>query len=350
MEKNIENWRKKIDNIDIKILQLLENRMEFVEKIGKEKIKKNINIYNPQREKEILQNLHKVPKNFLTNQAIDIIFREIFAISRNLETPEKIAFLGSMGDHTHQMARKKFGIISEYIATNNPATLTSLIKNKQAKYAIFPLKNTPSGMQKEILSLLLKEEIKIIATLSLSPSFVIASKNPAIQIKKIYTQNSDLIHCQNFLESKKLKNFTLFTLDSYTDFIEHQEEKDVGIFCSEFFATLYQLPILFKNIEHKNTMHFFMISDCITLPSKKDKTSAFLIPKTHNKIKDLIDLLQDLQNQNKNLLKIDSTFVDIDDLCGFYLEFEGHGDEENLRKLFEKKGEILKWLGSYPYN
>ncbi|MCE3038550.1 bifunctional chorismate mutase/prephenate dehydratase [Helicobacter anatolicus] len=350
MEENIENWRKKINNIDTKILHLLENRMKFVEKIGKEKIKKNINIYNPQREKEILQNLHKVPKNFLTNQAIDIIFQEIFAISRNLEAPEKIVFLGSIGDHTHQIARKKFGAISEYIATNNPSTLTSLLKNKQAKYAIFPLKHTSSGIQKEILSLLLKEEIKIIATLSLSPSFVFASKNPAIQIKKIYIKNSDLIHCQTFLESKKIKNFTLSILDSYTDFIEYQEEKDAGIFCSEFFATLYHLPILFKNIGHTNTMHFFMIGDYITSPSKKDKTSACLIPKTHNKIKDLVDLLQDLENQNKNLLKIDSCFVDTDDLCGFYLEFEGHRDEENLQKLFKKKGEILKWLGSYPYN
>jgi chorismate mutase len=50
--------RKKIDGIDKEISKLLRNRLEIVEKIGKNKTENNIKLKSQKREKEILEQLN----------------------------------------------------------------------------------------------------------------------------------------------------------------------------------------------------------------------------------------------------------------------------------------------------
>ena len=82
-ENNIQNLRDQIDKLDDQLLELLDTRMEYVKKIGFQKIKNNMSIYRPDREKEILTRLKKNKTLHLDSKAIDAIFLEIFAISRN---------------------------------------------------------------------------------------------------------------------------------------------------------------------------------------------------------------------------------------------------------------------------
>ena len=44
------------------------------------------------------------------------IFLEIFAVARNLELPERIAYLGPEGSFTHQAAESRFGAMSDYLS------------------------------------------------------------------------------------------------------------------------------------------------------------------------------------------------------------------------------------------
>ncbi len=54
-------------------------------------------IYRPEREKEILDRLKSLNDGYLNDDAIEAIFLEIFAVTRNIELPEKIAYLGPEG-------------------------------------------------------------------------------------------------------------------------------------------------------------------------------------------------------------------------------------------------------------
>lgn len=51
---NIPTYRKKIDQIDQKILKLLSQRVKIVEQVGLYKKERGIKIKDPRREKEIL--------------------------------------------------------------------------------------------------------------------------------------------------------------------------------------------------------------------------------------------------------------------------------------------------------
>ena len=54
---NIKELRTKIDKIDSDILQLLDERMDFVHEIGLIKSASKESVYRPEREKEIIERL-----------------------------------------------------------------------------------------------------------------------------------------------------------------------------------------------------------------------------------------------------------------------------------------------------
>ena len=68
--------RNNIDIIDNKILKLLNQRASFAKKTTK--FKPN-NIYDPKREKEVLNNLSKNKSDHLSDQSIKQIYGEILS-------------------------------------------------------------------------------------------------------------------------------------------------------------------------------------------------------------------------------------------------------------------------------
>ena len=89
---NLDDLRIGINELDNELLKLLNRRMEFVKEVGRVKQHDGSSIYRPEREKEIIERLTNQSDGELTRDAIEAIFMEIFAVSRNLELPERVAF------------------------------------------------------------------------------------------------------------------------------------------------------------------------------------------------------------------------------------------------------------------
>jgi len=114
----LDDLRKKIDTIDDKLLKLYNERMEYIHQVGELKNTKKEPIYRPERESAILNRLkqhNKISGGKLTDSAIDALFLELFAVARNLELPEAVAYLGPEASFTHQAAESKFGATSTYL-------------------------------------------------------------------------------------------------------------------------------------------------------------------------------------------------------------------------------------------
>jgi len=82
---DIAGWRNKIDEIDNKLLKLLNERASYAIEIGKIKKKEGIKIYDPAREDEIFKNLCNSNEGPFKNESITNIFRKIIEETKNVE-------------------------------------------------------------------------------------------------------------------------------------------------------------------------------------------------------------------------------------------------------------------------
>ena len=83
MESNINDYRNLITKIDTELLKLLSERFDISKKIGEYKKNNNIPIENKERESELLNFLKS--KEILKNEYIDLIWKDILFISKNIQ-------------------------------------------------------------------------------------------------------------------------------------------------------------------------------------------------------------------------------------------------------------------------
>ncbi len=82
---DIIEWRKRIDEIDIQLAILLCERSRCVIEIGKVKRRERLPVYDPLREKEILERVIKNNRGPLGNDALKRLFERIIDESRRVE-------------------------------------------------------------------------------------------------------------------------------------------------------------------------------------------------------------------------------------------------------------------------
>lgn len=350
---DLKDLRNQIDKIDDEILTLLDKRMGIVKEIGKLKLRSNTAIYHPKRENEIIERLINNQKNNITNKGIEAIYQEIFATSRYLELPERVAYLGPIGSFTHQVAVSKFGRVSEYISSINIESIFKSVENKSVKYGVIPIENNSNGIVSESLDYLAKYDVKIVAESNLSIHHSFASNEKLItNVKKIYSKDIAFGQCREFLNNYSLQDVELIPLDSTAKAAKiASETPNSAAICSSIAANLFNLPIMFENIQDNdnNITRFFIISDFKTNVTNNDKTSICAFINNSDKPGTLAKLLNDFNKKNINLVKLESRPLHKSKSFSFwfYIEFEGHIDDKNVYDIFNEKKDKLKWLGSY---
>ena len=85
---DIADWRKKIDAIDLKLVELINQRAAAAREIGKLKNDTNLPIYEPDREKLILENVKKANAGPLPDSEIQHVFERIIDVMRKLQQQE----------------------------------------------------------------------------------------------------------------------------------------------------------------------------------------------------------------------------------------------------------------------
>jgi chorismate mutase len=82
---DISHWRKRIDEIDTRLAELLSERSRCVIEIGKIKRKQHLPAYDPDREKEIFERIARNNQGPLENEALRRLFERILDESRRME-------------------------------------------------------------------------------------------------------------------------------------------------------------------------------------------------------------------------------------------------------------------------
>jgi chorismate mutase len=85
---DISDWREKIDDLDRKLASLLNERAAAVVEIGRLKRRLGMAIYEPNREREVIENVHRSSTGPLENTDLVKIYERLLDVMRNIQKRE----------------------------------------------------------------------------------------------------------------------------------------------------------------------------------------------------------------------------------------------------------------------
>jgi chorismate mutase/prephenate dehydratase len=348
----LDETRKKIDELDNKIIDLLNKRTELVLDIAKIKHAEGKEIYSPEREFEIYAKIDALSKGPLPADALKIIYREIMSAALSLEKELKIAYLGPEATFTHLAALSKFGSSVGYLSFPSISDVFLAVEKRHADYGVVPIENSTEGAVNHTLDMFVDSEIKICSEIMTEIRHNLMSNSKLKDIKKVYSKAEVFGQCRIWLETN-LPRVALIEMSSTTQAAQKaaQEEGSAAI-ASRLAASIYGLSIVEESIEDsaQNRTRFLVIGRKIPSPTGHDKTSILLSIK--DKVGALSDLLQPIKDNAINMTKIESrpSKKKAWDYF-FFIDLEGHIQDDLVKKTIqemEQHVKFLKVLGSYP--
>ena len=350
----LDDVRKRIDAIDTQLLELLAQRADCVHEVGEIKKREGLQIYAPEREQALLDELSRKNAGRLPEKSIKAIYREIMSAALALEDDLKIAYLGPEGTWTHQAAISKFGHSVAYSAQPNFAEVFDQVARRRADYGVVPIENSTEGAVNHTLDLFVDSPLHICAQILLRIEHCLMSAIPREEIKTLYSHPQVFGQCRNWI----LKHFPeadLVDVSSTSRAAEVAKEeaaRGAAALGGSLSAQLNDLEILESSIQDRatNTTRFLVISEKTCPPTGRDRTSILF--GVHDRPGSLVKALKCFDAFAIDMSKIESRPSRQKDWeYVFYVDVAGHCEDEKLADSLaelETHCSLVKILGSYP--
>lgn len=352
-KESVDGLRKKIDQADGKIVELLNQRASLARKIGLNKSLGKEEVYVPGREKEIYQRVSDLNRGPLSGPALHSIYREILSASRSLEASLKIAYFGPEATFTHMAAREKFGSSATFIPLASIPDVFQEVGQGRADYGVVPIENSTEGVVTHTLDMLVEADVRICAEASLEIHLYLLSRSGrAEDIQRIVSHPHALAQCRRWLSN----HFPAVRVDEAASTAQAAQmaaaDPELAAVASRLAKELYELQAVEENIEDQanNITRFLVIGERQPRPSGDDKTSIVFSVK--DEVGVLHRMLDPFAKNRINLTKIESRPLKHKPWeYLFFLDLEGHIKEPRIQraiKKLERSCLFIKVLGSYP--
>jgi chorismate mutase/prephenate dehydratase len=173
--------RQKIDEIDEKVLALLNDRARIVLEVGKVKREQRAELYAPAREQAIYTRLTASNQGPFPNEAVRSVFREIISASLSLEAPLKVAYLGPEATFTHMACTQRFGFSVSALPVESIKGVFDEVERGRVNFGVVPIENSNEGVVNHTLDMFIESPLKIFVETLLEISHHLLSKTGKIE-------------------------------------------------------------------------------------------------------------------------------------------------------------------------
>ena len=241
---DLKKIRVLIDKLDKQIIKLLNERGKLAQEIKKaKKISDNKNIFRPEREAQILRSLSKSNKGPLTDENLQIIFREIISSCLSLEKKLKVCCLGPEQSYSNIALTKFFGSAVEVNFHNSINSIFDDVNHGNVEFGVVPIENSNQGSIKLTLDHLIQEEIKICGEINLTIKHCLLSNSKNVSnIKKIYAHEQTFLQCNEWLTRNIPNAKRIFCTSNSAAAKKIQNVNSSAAIASESCSALYKIP------------------------------------------------------------------------------------------------------------
>lgn len=383
MMRELDELRKEIDEIDEKILQLYERRMETARQVGEWKKEKGMKVYDPMREKDLLDRKMSTLSDPGLKQGARGLFELLMRFSRQQqyavgamqETVKKAGFDGYLskvsasrepvesplvlyqgqpGAYGEEAAVRFFG---EDAQKSNRKDFESVFKSLHegvGDYGVVPIENNSTGSIGSVYDLLGKYGCFIVGEQVVPVDHcLMAPKGATLStITDVYSHEQGFQQSEPFLKGHEDWNRRMManTAES-ARFVKDCGEVTKAAIASRRAAEIYGLEILSESINFNTENHtrFAVVSKVMELREGSNKISTmFTISHESGSLHRMIAIFA---QRGMNLLKIESRPI-----IGktweylFFADLSGNLKSEGMESLiFElvEESHSFEVLGNY---
>jgi len=348
----LSELRDRIDYLDKKIVELLNERAKVVIDVGKAKQADGTPIYAPDRGQAVLKRIGEMNTGPLPQKTLQAIYRELMSGSFALEKPLRIGFLGPEGSFSHLAAERKFGASVEYRPLADIRAVFDEVARGHCDLGVVPIENNVGGGVIDTLDAFINGHVHICAEVLVEIHHNLLANCSPEGIKVIASKPEVFAQCRNWLSTSFNETQQVPVASSARAAEMASNEQGMAAIGSILAAELYGLKIIFANIEDNpnNMTRFFVISKTPAKRTGNDKTS--LLFTTAHKAGALVEVLNIFANHGINLTNIDTRPSQRRDWeYYFFVDAEGHYEDANFIKAVEEAKSHcgdLHVLGSFP--
>ncbi|MDF2514100.1 MAG: hypothetical protein K0S04_3966 [Herbinix sp.] len=367
--------REKIDEVDRKIVELIEERMKLAIDIAAYKRSVGKPIFDAAREEQKLASLTALTENEFNQRAIADLFKQIMSLSRRLQYTlldnmeglglteveqiaiyhnTKVAFFGERGSYTEQAMMEYFNSDINGIAMSTFKEVMQAIKEGKADYGVLPIENSSTGTLSDIYDLLAEYDNIIIGEHMVKIDHNLWGLPGAklCNIKRIYSHKQGLQQCSGFLQQRlNVKQIEGGSTSGSARLILEENDLTKAAIASKRAGEVFGLQLLQASIqdEDNNTTRFIVISNKKIYGKGADRTSiCFELP---HKSGSLYHMLSHFIYNNINMTKIESRPITGKAFAyRFFVDIEGGLDSpavKNALHCINEEAIEMKILGCY---
>ncbi|MGB4658396.1 MAG: prephenate dehydratase [Mobilitalea sp.] len=372
---DLQESRKKIDEVDRQIVELFEQRMKLTQDIADYKRSVGKPIYDAEREEEKLISLRALTESEFNKKAISDLFIQIMSMSRRFQytlldnmlslgftavehfpvsAESKVAYYGIKGSYTEQAMVEYFNTDQYGIAMETFEEVMQAVKDGSADYGVLPIENSTTGTLSDIFDLLSEYDNYIIGEhmVKIDHNLWGIKGSTLENIKEVYSHSQPLLQCSEFLKKYPgIKSFEGGSTAACAKRIAEEQNPSQGVIASRRAGECYGLELLCESIhdEANNTTRFIIISNKKIYQREAEQTSiCFELP---HKSGSLYHMLSHFIYNNINMTKIDSRPITGKAFAyRFFVDIEGSLENpavKNALHCIQEEAIKMKILGSY---
>ncbi len=348
----LSECRAVIDEIDRRLLELLNRRARAVLTLSQVKRREGLPVLAPDREQALLNDLQRRSDGPLPPEAVRAVFGEIVSACRALQQPLKVAFLGPELTFSHQAVRRYFGGQCDLAPQGTVSDVFREVERGRAQVGMVPLENSCEGGVGETLDCLMTSGLTVCGEVFLPVSQCLMAACALEDVVKVYSHPAALAQCRAWLQRNLPRVQTVEAPSTSVSARRAAAEPGAAALGSELAAERHGLAVLARDVQDlaHNTTRFLVLGSQACPPSGLDRTS--LIFTLDHRPGSLHQALGALARRGINISRLESRPSKTEAFeYAFFADLDGHLERQNVAEaLVELAGctRNLKVLGSYP--
>jgi chorismate mutase/prephenate dehydratase len=347
--------RARIDGIDRSIQNLIAERAQWAQQVGKAKgpLKAAIDYYRPEREAQVLRMVVDRNEGPLSDEVLVRLFREIMSACLAQQEPLKVGFLGPEGTFSQQAVQKHFGHSAHGLPLSSIEEVFQEVEAGNADFGVVPVENSTQGTIQSTLDMFLTSKLKICGEVELRVHQHLLSRSGRIEdIERVYSHPQSFAQTKAWLRQYLPKAEKIPVASNAEAARRARNADDAAAIAGAAAGSVYGLKVVAGPIEDHpdNTTRFLVLGRELFPPSGHDRTSLLIFIKDQPGA--LYNVLSPFAKHGLSMNRIESRPGHTGRWqYAFFVDIGGHVHDAAMKAAIEELkiyAQDLKVLGSYP--